>query len=194
MFKALRASLSLIAAFTLLLGLLYPAAVWLIAQTAFPHQANGSLVSYQGKIIGSELIGQNFTSERYFWPRPSASGERPYAFSTAGASNQDPANPALVERVRGRIAVLSNAHETQSGMIPADLVTTSGSGLDPHISPAAALYQAGRVATARRLTPERVHALIKEHTENKTLGILGEPRVNVLRINLALDRLGGGRP
>lgn len=194
MFKALRASLALLAVFTLLLGLLYPTTVWLIAQTAFPHEANGSLISYQGKIIGSELIGQNFTGERYFWPRPSASGEKPYAFSTAGASNLNPASPALIDRVRGHIAVLSNAHETQSGTIPADLVTASGSGLDPHISPAAALYQAERVATARNTSLKRIQALITAHTENKTLGMMGERRVNVLLLNLALDRASGDRP
>ena len=193
MFKALRASLTLLAAFTLLLGLFYPAAVWLIAQTTFSHEANGSLISYQGKIIGSELIGQNFTGERYFWPRPSA-GSQPYAFLASGASNLNPANPALIDQIRKRIAVLSNAHENQNGTIPADLVTASGSGLDPHISPAAAHYQAARVAKARSLSLERVHALIKANTENRTMGILGEPRVNVLHLNLALDRLNGGRP
>ncbi|MFA6279705.1 MAG: potassium-transporting ATPase subunit KdpC [Bdellovibrionales bacterium] len=193
MFKTLRASLALLVVFTLLLGLAYPAAVWVAGQLFFSHEADGSLVSYQGKIIGSALIGQNFTGERYFWPRPS-SGGHPYAFLSSGASNLNPANPALIDQIRKRIAFLSNAHENQNGTIPADLVTASGSGLDPHISPAAALYQAARVAKARGLPLERVHALIQATTENRTLGILGEPRVHVLLLNLALDRLSGGRP
>ncbi|HAX91003.1 MAG TPA: potassium-transporting ATPase subunit C [Rhodospirillaceae bacterium] len=194
MHKATRTSLSLLAVMTLLIGVIYPAIVWVLGQTIFPHEANGSLISYKGRTVGSELVGQNFTGERYFWPRPSATTGKPYNALVSGASNLNPANPAHVQQVKDRIAVLSRAHDNKSGTIPADLVTASGSGLDPHISLEGALYQSERVAKARDLPLKQVRALIDANTAEKTLGLLGERRVNVLLLNIALDRQTGGTP
>lgn len=183
----MRPALVLFGALSLMVGILYPLAVTGIGQLAFPAQAAGSLVTRDGKPVGSSLIGQSFSSPRYFWGRPSATG--PVANNAGGSSgsNQGPLNPALTDAVKGRIAALREADPGNTAPVPVDLVTASASGLDPDISVAAAVYQAGRVATARKLPRERVEALISEHTVGKTLGFLGEARVNVLALNLALD-------
>ena len=175
--------------FTLLTGTIYPAVVTGVSQVVFPSQANGSLVREHGQIVGSDLIGQAFDEPGYFWGRPSATA--PYADNggSSTGSNLGPLNPALVDAVKGRVAALRAADPSNEAPVPIDLVTTSGSGLDPHISPAAAVYQLGRVARARNLPEPRVRALVEEQIEGRTLGLLGEPRVNVLRLNLALDRL-----
>jgi potassium-transporting ATPase KdpC subunit len=185
--RELRPTLVLLLVFTMLTGLAYPLAVTGIAKLAFPRQAEGSLIVRGGHVVGSTLVGQAFTSPRYFWGRPSATGSVPYDASNSSGSNLGPLNPALVAAVRARIAALRAAGPTPSGPVPVDLVTSSGSGLDPHISPAAAEFQVARVARARGLAPEAVRALVRRHTRGRTLGLLGEPRVNVLELNLALD-------
>ncbi len=191
MFAMLRPAVLLLGLFSLLTGLLYPAAVTGIAQTLFPEQANGSLIREGGRVLGSELIGQPFTSPRYFWSRPSATLEHPYNGGSSGASNWGPTNPKLQAAVEDRVAALRAADPDNREPIPADLVTASGSGLDPHISPAAAYYQANRVARVRNIPVEQVRRLITEYTEGRSLGVLGEPRVNVLKLNRALDALVG---
>lgn len=183
----LRPALVLFAALTLACGLLYPLAVTGIAQAAFPERANGSLVERDGRTVGSSLIGQQFSAPGYFWGRPSATGPMANNGGGSGGSNQGPLNPALQDAVKGRIAALREHDPDNAAPIPADLVTASGSGLDPEISPAAARYQAGRVARARGMAAERVDALVEQHTEGRILGLFGEPRVNVLALNLALD-------
>lgn len=165
---------------TVVLGLGYPFVVWGIAQIAFPHQANGSMIERDGVVIGSELIGQNFSSERYFHGRLSAAGVG-YDASASSGSNLGPTNAKLIDRIS------SDAEKLRSTSIPADLLTTSASGLDPHISPAAASFQVERIAEARGSRGEQIRSLIVEFTEGRTLGLLGEPRVNVLKLNLALD-------
>ncbi|MBI2381638.1 MAG: potassium-transporting ATPase subunit KdpC [Gammaproteobacteria bacterium] len=187
--RLIRPALVLFTGLSVVTGIAYPLATTGLAQLLFPHQANGSLVERDGKPIGSALIGQAFTSERYFWSRPSATGPEPYNAGASGGSNLGPLNPALAEAVQGRIATLHKAHPDQDGPVPVDLVTTSASGLDPHISPAAANYQASRIAKARGLSAAQVQALIAEHTQGRFLGLLGEPVVNVLALNLALDKL-----
>jgi K+-transporting ATPase ATPase C chain len=182
----LRAGLVLFLLLTLVTGVAYPALVTLIGQCIFAHRANGSLVERDGKLVGSDLIGQGFNGDGYFWGRPSGTAPA-YNASSSSGSNLGPTNPDLIKNVGERIEALRKAHPDQTGPVPVDLVTSSGSGLDPHISPAAAEYQIARVAQARGLTVERVRRLVAEHTEARTLGILGEPRVNVLRLNLALD-------
>ena len=188
----LRPALVLFGALTLLCGVLYPLAVTAIGQAAFPSQANGSLVERDGRPVGSALIGQSFTSPRYFWGRPSATA--PMANNGAGSSgaNLGPTNPALMDAVKGRIAALKAADPHNTAPIPVDLVTTSASGLDPDISVAAANYQVARVAAARRLdgagSAALVAALVAEHTRPQYLGFFGEARVNVLALNLALDK------
>jgi K+-transporting ATPase ATPase C chain len=169
--------------FTILTGVAYPLIVTVIAQVALPAQADGSWVRSGDVIVGSRLIGQSYGAPRYFWGRPSATTPFPYNAALSSGSNLGPTNPALTDSVRARIAVL----QPGTGPVPADLVTASASGLDPEISPAAAEYQVARVAQARQLDVERVRALVRQHTEGRTLGVLGEPRVNVLELNLALD-------
>jgi len=192
MFTLFRPAAALLGALTLITGVAYPLAVTGAARALFPQQAGGSLVVADGQVVGSTLIGQPFDDPRYFWGRPSATG--PFACN-AGAStgsNLGPSNPALLDAVRGRVAALRAADPGQTGPVPVDLVTASGSGLDPEISPAAALYQVGRVARARGLPEGRVRALVELYNTGRTLGLLGEPRVNVLRLNMALDGLTRG--
>jgi K+-transporting ATPase ATPase C chain len=181
----------MLVALTVVTGILYPLLVAGIAQTVFPRQANGSLIERDGKVRGSALIGQPFSDPKYFWSRPSATAPMPYSAGASSGSNQGPLNPALHAAVKGRIEVLQKADPDNKAPVPVDLVTASASGLDPHITPAAAEYQVGRVAKARGLAPEKVRAVVAEHTEGRQLGFLGEPRVNVLRLNLALDAAGG---
>lgn len=185
----LRPAVVLFLLLTILTGIIYPLVVTAIAQVLFPHQAAGSLFTRDGRPIGSQLIGQSFSDPRNFWGRPSATTPQPYNGAASNASNLGPLNPALTEAIKARIATLHAADPGNTAPIPVDLVTASGSGLDPHISVAAANYQAARVARARGLAPERVQALIAGHTEGRLLGVIGEPRVNVLELNLALDAL-----
>jgi K+-transporting ATPase ATPase C chain len=174
-------------ALTLLCGVLYPAAVTGIGRVAFPHQADGSLVEAGGKIVGSTLIGQPFSRPDYFWGRPSATTPMPDNAAGSGGSNLGPTNPALLDAVKARVAALRRADPANRAPIPVDLVTASASGVDPEISLAAAEYQAARVATARKLPVEQVRALIARYRQEPVLGFLGEARVNVLALNLALD-------
>ena len=173
---------------TVLTGLIYPLLVTGLAKVLFPHQAEGSLIEANGKVIGSELIGQRFTKPEYFHGRPSAAGNDGYDGLSSGGFNQGPTNQKLIDRVRGDVAKFRAENPTFTGTIPADIVTGSGSGLDPHISPAAAEAQAARVASARHTSLESVRSLIATNSEDRQLGVLGEPRVNVLLLNLALDR------
>jgi len=185
----LRPAVVLFVLLMVLTGGVYPLAVTAIAQLLFPHQAAGSLLTRDGRAIGSELIGQSFSDPGHFWGRPSATTPQPYNGTASNASNLGPLNPALTEAIRARIAALRAADPANTAPIPVDLVTASGSGLDPHISVAAANYQAARVAHTRGLPLTRVQALIAAHTEGRLLGVIGEPRVNVLELNLALDAL-----
>ena len=187
--RLIRNAVSLLLLMTAITGIAYPFAVTGIAQLAFPWQANGSLIVRDGKPIGSALIGQQFTDPKYFWGRPSATTPQPYNGTASGGSNLGPSNPALTDAVRQRITALRAADPGNDAPVPVDLVTASGSGLDPDISPAAALYQANRVAHARDLPPNEVRALVERHTQERQFGVLGEPRVNVLELNLALDGL-----
>jgi K+-transporting ATPase ATPase C chain len=183
----LRACLILFVLLTVLTGIVYPAVVTVIVQGAFPRQADGSILERGGKAVGSELIGQFFDDPRYFWGRPSATDPMPYNAASSNGSNLGPTNPDLLNSVRKRVEAIRKAHPDQTGPVPVELVTSSASGLDPDIGLAAALYQVTRVAKARGLSPDQVRRLVVEHTEGRTLGVLGEPRVNVLRLNLALD-------
>jgi K+-transporting ATPase ATPase C chain len=183
----LRPALSLFVLLTLITGVVYPLAVSGIAKVAFPEAANGSLIVKDGKTVGSRLIGQNFTTPNYFWGRPSATAPMPYNAAASGGSNLGPLNPALSEAVKGRVAILKAADPGNRLPIPADLITASASGLDPHISPAAAQYQIERVARARSIDPGKVKALVAQYTEARQWSIFGDPRVNVLELNLALD-------
>ena len=183
----LRPALVLFAVLTALTGIAYPLLVTAVAQLAFPDQAAGSLILRDGKPVGSSLIGQNFSDPKYVWGRPSATGPMPYNASSSGGSNQGPLNPALADAVKGRIEALRAADPGNTAPVPVDLVTASGSGLDPHLSVAGAMFQAARVAKARQLPVAQVQQLIAQHTEGPMLGFLGEPRINVLRVNLALD-------
>jgi K+-transporting ATPase ATPase C chain len=189
MLKLFKQAIVMLAVLTLITGLIYPAAITVLAQVFFSHQANGSLIERNGQVIGSELIGQAFDDPSYFWGRLSATGPSPYNAAASSGSNLGPTNPALVEAAQARIEALHAADPGNTQAIPVDLVTASGSGLDPHISVAAALYQAPRVARERGLSEDQVLALVKEHTEGRQLGFLGEPRVNVLKLNLALDAI-----
>jgi potassium-transporting ATPase KdpC subunit len=191
MLTDLRRGAIALAMFTVLVGLAYPLVMFGIGQVAFGGGADGSLVRRDGQVVGSSLIGQSFTDPRYFWGRPSAAGDG-YDAGASGASNLGPTSQTLADTVQERIDHLLAAHPGRTAAdIPGELVTASGSGLDPHISPAAAEFQVDRVATARRLDPGRVRALVREHTEGRDLGFLGEPRVNVLQLNLALDTVTG---
>jgi potassium-transporting ATPase KdpC subunit len=185
----LRTAMLMLLALTSLTGVAYPLAVTGIAQLLFPAQANGSLVMEGGAARGSALIGQAFSDPRYFWSRPSATSPFPDNAATSAGSNFGPTNEKLIDAVKGRIAALREADPGNDAPVPVDLVTASASGLDPDISPAAAAFQAGRVARARGIARSQLDDLIAEHTEGRWLGLLGEPRVNVLLLNLALDRL-----
>ncbi|MFT3879431.1 MAG: potassium-transporting ATPase subunit KdpC [Gemmatales bacterium] len=187
MIRQLRPALVLLLIFTLLTGVAYPLLITGIAQTVFPQQANGSLITANDHLAGSSLIGQPNEDLRYFWSRPSATSPFPGNGSSSSGSNLGPTNSDLLTAVKERIENLKKHHPDQTGLIPVDLVTTSASGLDPHISLAAAEYQVTRIARLRGLPPERVRSLVAEHTLGRTLGLLGEPRVNVLELNLALD-------
>jgi K+-transporting ATPase ATPase C chain len=180
----LRPAITLLALLTVITGVIYPLTVTGLAQVLFPRQANGSLIVMDGKTYGSELIGQQFDDPKYFWGRPSAAG---YNATASSGSNLGPMNPSLEEVVQARMDALQSADPNNSLPIPVDLVTASASGLDPHISMAAALYQVSRVASARGLSEAEVTSLIKKYTEGRQFGIFGEPRVNVLFLNLALD-------
>lgn len=185
----LRPAIVLFAVLTVLTGFLYPLVVTGVAQGLFASQAEGSLIRQDDKVIGSTLIGQSFSDPGYFWGRPSATGPMPYNAAASSGSNQGPLNPALLEAVKARVAALQNADPGNPTPVPVDLVTASASGLDPHVSIAAANYQVSRVARIRSLPPERVQQLVDESTERSLPGFLGPPRVNVLRLNLALDDL-----
>jgi potassium-transporting ATPase KdpC subunit len=201
MLREIRPAIVVLFGLTVITGLVYPLAITGIAQIVFPHQAQGSLIERGGKVVGSQFIGQAFTGDKYFHGRPSAttapdpadaskSVAAPYNAANSGGSNLGPSNKALIERVQGDIDKLRK--ENPAAPIPADLVTTSGSGLDPDISPEAAFFQAPRVAKARNLAEDRVRQLVSDHIEDRFLGIFGEPRVNVLLLNLALDQLSAG--
>lgn len=183
----LRPALTLFAVLSIVTGLLFPLTVVGVAQVFFPQGANGSLIVLEGKVVGSELIGQSFSDPKHFWGRPSATAPMAYNAAASGGSNFGPSNPALIEAVQTRIKALQTIDPTNTAPVPVDLVTASASGLDPHISRAAADYQVLRVARARGLPTEQVQALVQQYTEGTRLGFLGEPRVNVLRLNLALD-------
>lgn len=183
----LRPALMSLLILTVITGVVYPLVVTGIAQMVFPFQANGSLIVKDGKVVGSALIGQPFDDPKYFWSRPSGTSPFPNNASASSGSNLSPTNPALITAVEGRVEALRTADPSNKAAVPVDLVTASGSGLDPHISPAAALYQVPRVARERKLAPDAVRALVDQHTEGRFLGLLGEPRVNVLALNLALD-------
>ena len=185
----LRPVLVLLVALTVITGIVYPLVVTALGQAVFPRQANGSLIVKDGKPTGSELIGQQFDAPHYFWGRLSATTPNPYNAQNSGGSNLGPTNPALADEVKGRLAALHDADQSNTMPVPVDLVTSSGSGLDPDISPAAAAYQAARVAKARGLTLDQVNELVARNTSGRQLGIFGEARVNVLKLNLALDAL-----
>ncbi|MGD0315232.1 MAG: K(+)-transporting ATPase subunit C [Xanthobacteraceae bacterium] len=201
MLREIRPAIVVLVALTLITGLVYPLAMTGIAKVIFPYRAQGSLIERDGKVVGSELIGQQFTSDKYFHGRPSATTApdpadpnktvaAPYNAANSGGSNLGPSNKALIDRVRGDIDKLKQ--ENPSAPVPADLVTTSASGLDPEISPAAAYFQVPRVAKARNLAEDRLRQLVSDHIEGRFLSLLGEPRVNVLLLNLALDQLSAG--
>ena len=185
--RLVRPALSLLVVMMALLGIVYPLVITGIARVAFPRQAAGSLIQRDGKLIGSTLIGQSFADPKYFWGRPSATTPQPYNGTASTGSNLGPLNPALIDAVKANAKALRDADPDNQQRIPVELVTASASGLDPEISPAAAHYQAGRVARARGMSPAQVEALIAAHQQGRLLGFIGEPRINVLDLNLALD-------
>jgi len=185
----IRPAIMLLVLMTVLLGVGYPLLITGVAKLAFPAQADGSLVVKDGEAVGSTLIGQSFSDPKYFWGRPSATGPYPYNAIASSGSNQGPLNPELTDAVKARIEALRAADPANKAAVPVDLVTASASGLDPEISVAAANYQLARVARIRGLTPDAVLALVRTHSKDRTFGFLGEPRVNVLELNLALDAL-----
>lgn len=187
MITQIRPALVVFLLLTVFTGGIYPLVVTGIGKSVFGHQASGSLILKDGKVIGSSLIGQNFADPKYFWGRPSATGSMPYNPLASSGSNQGPLNPALTDAVKGRMDALRAADPGNVAVVPIDLVTASGSSLDPDISVAAANYQASRVARLRGLQPEQVSALVARHAEGRFLGLFGEPRINVLKLNLALD-------
>lgn len=187
----IRPAVSLFVALSVITGVIYPLAVTGAGKALFPKQAEGSLIVQNGVVVGSSLIGQSFTEPRYFWSRPSATSPMPYNGGGSSGSNQGPLNPALVDAVKGRMAALKAADPDNKRPVPIDLVTASASGLDPHISVAAALYQLDRVARVRHLSAATVRQMVARHTESALWGLLGEERVNVLELNLELDRAGG---
>lgn len=187
--NTLRPALTLLVLLSAITGIVYPVVVSGVARLMFPEQAAGSLIVQDGKPVGSALIGQNFSSPKYFWGRPSATGPQPYNASASSGSNQGPLNPALADAVKARAEALKAADPDNKLPVPADLVLASGSGLDPHISPEAAAYQLERVARARQLPAAQVQQLVEQHTEGRQWGLFGEPRVHVLRLNMALDAL-----
>ena len=189
MFGQIAPALRMLAMLTLLTGVAYPFLMTGLAQVAFPHAANGSLIVVDGKTMGSDLIGQPFDDPKYFWSRPSATSPQPYNAAASSGSNLGPRNPALADAVKDRVKALRDADPGNTLPVPGDLVTASGSGLDPDISMASAFYQATRVAAARGLPVEQVKTLVARHTSGRTFGVLGEPRVNVVALNLDLDRL-----
>lgn len=189
----IRPAVTLFLGFTLITGIAYPLISTGLGKALFPEQTVGSLIERDGKVVGSRLIGQNFTDPKYFWGRPSATGPMPNNAAVSSGSNLGPLNPALSDAVKGRVDALKQADPDNKLPVPVDLVTTSGSGLDPEISPAAAAYQINRVAKLRHLNADEVNLLVQKHTQGRQFGILGEPRVNVLELNLALDELEAGQ-
>ena len=190
MFASFLPSLRMLVVLTVLTGVVYPLAIWGIAQMAFPGAANGSLIEQNGKTVASALIGQPFDDPKYFWSRPSATSPQPYNGASSSGSNLGPTNPALADAVKDRIKALRDADPGKGAAVPVDLVTASGSGLDPEISVAAAEYQLTRVAKARGMQVDAVRGLVSQNTSGRTFGLLGEPRVNVVKLNLTLDRAG----
>src|SRR5262249_14541273 len=190
MLAHIRPAIVLLVLLSAVTGIAYPAIVTAIAQVVFPHHANGSLIVKDGKVVGSQLIGQPFDDPKYFWGRPSATSPFGYNAGSSSGSNQSPTNPDLIKAVQGRVDTLRATDRGNTAPVPVDLVTASGSGLDPHISPAAALYQVQRVAKARKMEVGALRQLVEENIEGRWLGILGERRVNVLALNLALDGKG----
>jgi K+-transporting ATPase ATPase C chain len=189
MLNELRPAIVSFVLLSLVTGIVYPLAVTGIAQGLMPDKANGSLIQQDGKVVGSALIGQSFSDPKYFWGRPSATSPTPYNAAASSGSNQGPTNPALIDAVKARVQALRDADPGNTAPVPVDLVTASGSGLDPHISPAAAEYQLQRVVRVRGMDAAKVRELVQQNTEGRQFGILGEPRVNVLKLNLALDGL-----
>jgi len=185
--KQCKATIILLLLFTLFLGFIYTGAITGFASILFPNKSNGSLIRQNNTVIGSKLIGQSFTSLKYFWGRPSVSSTLPYVAVTARGSNLGPTNPLLRKNIEDRIAIFKKSDLQNNNLIPIELVTASASGIDPHISPAAAFYQVNRVAKARNLHPDIVNQIVKDHIKKRQFGIFGEPRINVLELNLDLD-------
>lgn len=187
--KTLKISLALWLVLTIVTGLVYPFAMTVIGQLLFHHSANGSIIELSGKKIGSELIGQEFTNPGYFWSRRSATGVMPYNAAASAGSNQGPLNPTLFDAVKGRVRSLQAIDPAHAGLVPIDLATASGNGLDPHITPSAAEYQIQRVAVARGITEDDLRKIVSQQIEGRQFGLLGEARLNILKMNLLLDRL-----